>query len=121
MRRSLERDRLHLLHMRDAAQSAQEFVHKRERADLDNDRLFQLALVKAVELVGESAYHITDQLKAEHSEIPWRDMIDMRHVLVHNYWRVELDVVWDTVRDDLPFVIDRLQQLIELDDETRQG
>ena len=37
----------------------------------------------------------------------------MQHILVHNYWRVELDVVWDTVRDDLPFVIDRLQQLIE--------
>ena len=120
MRRKLERDRLHLLHMPDAAQLAQEFVQKRERADLENDRLFQLALVKTVELIGESASQITDQLKAEHSEIPWRDMIDMRHILVHNDWRVELDVVWDTIKNDIPVLIVQLQQLIESGDERRQ-
>ena len=120
MRRKSERDRLHLLHMRDAAKLAQEFVQGRKREALQNDLLFQLALVKAVELVGESAYHITDQLKSEHCNIPWQDIIDMRHILVHHYWRIELDDLWDTVNNDIPPLIDQMQQLIEMDEERRK-
>ena len=110
---------MHLLHMRDAAQFAQEFAQERERADLDNDRLFQLALVKAVELIGESASQITDELKSEYSEIPWQDIIDMRHILVHNYWRIELNVVWDAVKNDIPPLINQLHQLIESEEKRR--
>ena len=44
----------------------------------------------------------------------------MRHVLVHNYWRVEMDVVWDTVNNDIPPLIDQMQQLIEMDEERRK-
>lgn len=93
---------MHLLHMRDAAQATLKFIQERQREDLDNDQLFQMGLVKAVELVGESAFQITDQLKSEHTEIPWQDIVDMRHILVHNYWRIELDVVWDAVKNDIP-------------------
>jgi len=42
--------------------------------------------------------------------------IGMRHILVHNYWRVEIDVVWDTVMNDIPPLIDQLQQLLESDE-----
>ena len=104
---------MHLLHMRDAAQLAQEFVQERKREDLDNDQLLQMGLAKAVELVGESANQVSDQRKLEHSEIPWQDIVDMRHILVHNYWRIELDVVWDAVKNDIPQLIKQLQPLIE--------
>lgn len=105
--------------MREAAQFAIEFVKKRRRAELDSDRFFQLALVKAVELVGESAYQLSDQFKEQHSEIPWLDIIDMRHILVHNYWRVEMDTVWDTAKSDIPTLIPRLDKLIEIENELR--
>ena len=117
MRRSRERDRLHLIYMRDAAQLAQQFVNNRKREDLDNDRIFQLGLAKALELVGESASHISDELRAQQTQIPWGKIIGMRHILVHNYWRVELDVVWETTQADIPPLIARLQRLLELEDE----
>ncbi len=116
MRRSPERDRLHLIHMRDAAQLAQQFVKNRKREDLDDDRIFQLGLAKALELVGESASQISDEFRAQQTEIPWNKIIGMRHILVHNYWRVKLDVVWETTQADIPDLIDRLQRLIELKD-----
>ena len=121
MRRNRDRDRLHLLRMRDAAQLAQEVVQTHQRSDLDNDRFFQLGLAKAVERVGESASHISDELLAEQPQIPWRKIISMRHVLVHNYWQVELDVVWETVQRDIPPLIAQLQRLIETEDERRNG
>lgn len=104
-----------MLHMREAAQFAKEFVEKRKRADLESDRVFQLALVKAVELVGESAYQLSDQFKEQHSEIPWLDIIDMRHILVHNYWRVEMDTVWETANRDIPTLLPRLDEFIEIE------
>ena len=120
MKRMPERDRLHLLRMRDAAQHAKDFVKGRDRADLDTDRLFQLALAKAVELIGESASHISDELRTQQPHISWKKIIGMRHVLVHNYWRVEMDVVWDTVNNDIPPLIDQMQQLIEMAEERRK-
>lgn len=45
----------------------------------------------------------------------------MRHVLVHNYWRVEMDVIWDAVINDIPPLIEQLQQLIALEEERRKG
>ena len=121
MRRSPERDRLHLMRMRDAAQLAQQFVKNHKREDLDDDRIFQLGLAKALELVGESASHISDELRAQQTEIPWNKIIGMRHILVHNYWRVELDVVWETTQADIPALIARLQQLLEKKDGRRKG
>ena len=117
MRRTPERDRLHLMHMRDAAQLAQQFVRNRKREDLDNDRIFQLGLAKALELVGESASQISDELRAQQTLIPWKKIIGMRHILVHNYWQVELDVVWETTQADIPPLIARLQRLLEVKDE----
>lgn len=121
MKRSRDRDRLHLLRMRDAGQQARQFVKDRNRDDLDNDQLFQLALAKAVEFIGESASHISDELRAQHTRIPWNKIIGMRHVLVLNYWRVEMDVVWETVHKDIPSLLTQLQQLIELEEARRKG
>ncbi|MYE27773.1 MAG: DUF86 domain-containing protein [Chloroflexi bacterium] len=121
MQRDHEHDRLHLLHMRDAAYMVLEVAQDRNRADLDGDIHFQLALVKAVELVGESAYQVSKRLRAESPHIPWQDIVDMRHVLVHNYWRVEMDVVWDTVKNDIPSLITQLQQLIDSEAKRNMG
>lgn len=74
MPRSRDRDRLHLLHMRDAAQHSQHFIENRSRDDLDNDHIFQLALAKAVELVGESASQISDELRTQNSHIPCKKL-----------------------------------------------
>ena len=121
MRRNRDRDRLHLLRMRDAAQLAQEVVQTHQRSDLDDDPFFQTRSGKSRGACRESASHISDELLAEQPQIPWRKVISMRHELVHNYWQVELDVVWETVQRDIPPLIAQLQRLIETEDERRKG
>lgn len=105
--------------MRDAAQYAQQFAAGRKIKDLDTDILFRMGLVKAVELVGESANHISDELCAQQQQIPWADIIKMRHVLVHNYWLIDQDEFWDTVQNHIPALITELERLIELEDKRR--
>ena len=79
-------DLVRLRHMLDAAQEAIEFVKDKHREDLDNDRKLTLALVKDLEIIGEAAYQITEETRRALPEIPWEDIIGMRHRLVHAYF-----------------------------------
>ena len=95
-------DRIRLQHMRDAARDALSFAEGKARGDLDGDRQLVLAVVKCVEIVGEAASKVSNEAQAHLPELPWADIIAMRHRLVHAYYDVNLDIVWRTIRGDLP-------------------
>src|SRR5687768_421113 len=104
-------DGVRLRHMLDAATEALEFAGDRIKEDLDSDRMFALALVKLIEIIGEAANRVSPEGRASLADIPWRDVVSMRNVLVHGYFDIDLDRVWDTVTDDLPPLIEALKGL----------
>ena len=101
-----------LRHMLDAAREAVSFAAGRSRADLDTDRMLVLSLVKCLEIIGEAANTVSASYRDEHSEIPWLDIIGMRHRLIHAYYDVNLDIVWRTVIGDLPPLIASLGGIV---------
>ena len=105
-------DRVRLLHMLDAAKEAQRFAAGRSREDLDDDRMRTLSLVKLIEIIGEAANGITAECRNRCPKIPWLDIIGMRHVIVHGYDVVDLDVVWRAAASDLPELLRGLATLI---------
>jgi uncharacterized protein with HEPN domain len=104
-------DQLRLRHMLDAANEAISFACGKSRCDLDSDRMLTLALVKSIEIIGEAAARVTADGRAESPEIPWQDIIGMRNRLIHAYFAIDLDRVWDTVSDDLPPLIAILERI----------
>ena len=105
-------DRVRLQHMLDAAEDAMRFASGLTRADLDTNRMATFAILRAVEIIGEAATTVTDETKQAHPELPWRSIIGMRHRLIHAYYDVDLDRVWDTVTVDLPPLIVKLRPLL---------
>lgn len=103
-------DLVRLQHMLDAAAEAVSFAQGQTRADLAQDRKLVLALVKAVEIIGEAAYRVSPETQEQLPEIPWDDIISMRHRLVHAYFDINLDILWRTIEDDLPPLIALLMQ-----------
>lgn len=101
--------------MLEAAREAVLFAQGRARSDLDNDRQLVLALVKDIEIVGEAATGVTDSTRSELAEIPWQAIVAMRNRLVHAYFSIDLDVVWQTVRQDLPTLIAQLEEAMPRD------
>ncbi len=85
------------------------------RAHLDSDRLLARALVQLITIVGEAASRVSGELQAATPHIPWPAMIAMRNWLVHAYFDIDLDQVWDTVQDDLPPLIADLESLLPRD------
>lgn len=102
-------DALRLGHMLDHAIEAVEMCRDRTRADLDDDRMLNLALVRLVEIVGEAANRVSQRAQSDNPGIPWRAIIGMRHRIVHGYDQVDHDILWAVVRDDLPPLIERLR------------
>jgi len=95
-------DLIRLRHMLDAAREAVNFAQNSRREDLDGDRKLTLALVKDVEIIGEAAYQVAEDARLNLPEIAWDDIVGMRHRLVHAYFDINLDILWKTVQEDLP-------------------
>ena len=106
-------DLVRVRHMLDAAQEAREFARGRQRSDLDEDRQLVLATVKSIEIVGEAAARVSDETQAAHPAIPWAAAVGMRNRLVHAYFDIDHDRVWDTIADDLPPLIAQLSALVD--------
>lgn len=71
-----------------------------------------LSLVKEIEIIGEVASKISDKIKTKHFRVPWIDIIGMRNHLINAYFDVDLDVVWNTVTHDLPFLVTEIEEII---------
>lgn len=98
--------------MHDAARLAIDFTAGKNRNDLDNNIALVLAIVKAIEIIGEAASKVTAECRTECSEIPWQDIIGMRHRLIHAYFDINLDIVWQTVTTEMPILITELEKAL---------
>jgi uncharacterized protein with HEPN domain len=105
-------DAIRLHHMLDAAREAIEFAKGQTRSELDRNRMLVLSLVKDTEIVGEAAFQISPSTRDQLKDIPWDDIIGMRHRLVHAYFEINLDILWKTINDDLPMLIQILESLL---------
>ncbi len=74
--------------------------------------MLTLSLVRCIEVVGEAASQISPAFREAHPNIPWPQIIGMRNRLIHAYFDVDLDRVWDTITDDLPPLIAALERLV---------
>lgn len=108
----LKPDIVRLRHMVDAANEAQSFVAGKSKAELLQDRKLALALVKSIEIVGEAASKVSRDLRAKAPEIPWVDIVAMRNRLIHGYFDINLDVVWQTVTTELPPIVTQVEKLL---------
>jgi uncharacterized protein with HEPN domain len=99
-------DDARLRHLRDAAERAVELAATTSRQTLDDDDVLRLALTKLVEIVGEAAKQVSTETKEEHPEVPWSEAARMRDRLVHHYFDIDLDVLWQTLTDDLPMLLE---------------
>ena len=109
-------DLIRLHHMLDAARESIHFARNKTRRSLDTDRKLVLALVKSIEIIGEAAAQVTKEGREQVPQIPWPSIISMRNRLIHAYFDINLDIVWQTINDDLPPLVIELEKEIAKDE-----
>ena len=110
-----EQDAVYLGHMLDMTRRALSAVKGKERADHDSDDILRMGLAHLVQVIGEAARRVSPELQSEHPEIPWRQIVGMRHRIVHDYMRVDEDVLWKVVSEDLPALLPHLESVAPKD------
>jgi uncharacterized protein with HEPN domain len=94
------------------AKEAVGILHGKTRADLDNDRLLNLALTRLLEIIGEAANRVPEPVQEKYPELPWLQMIGLRNRLIHGYDNVDFDILWVIVTQDLPKLISQLGTIL---------
>ena len=105
-------DRVRMQHMLDAARHVEMFIAERSRDDLDRDVMLVRAMMNAIQEIGEAAARIGDAGRDRAADVPWGQIVAMRHVLVHVYWGVDRDRLWRTATEDVPVLIAALEKAL---------
>ena len=85
----------------------------RGRQAFEGDELIQSWFVRHLQIIGEAAYAVPRELRDQEPDIPWTKIIGMRHILVHDYFAIDTDVVWDAVEHDLPDLKVKIQAIFQ--------
>lgn len=104
-------DRTRLLHMIDAIEAAQRFSAGRARVDLVGDQMLAFALVHSLQIIGEAAARLSPAARQALPDVPWPTIIGMRNRLVHAYFEIDHDILWETVTRSLPPLLVRLRRI----------
>ncbi len=108
MKKLPENDPARLTHMREAAEKAIAFAKEKTREDFEADEVLQLALVRLIEIIGEAASQVTEGTRLEHPDIAWQDIVGMRNRVIHGYFDVSPEIIWNTLTLDIPDLLSKL-------------
>ncbi|MGL6282940.1 MAG: HepT-like ribonuclease domain-containing protein [Microcoleaceae cyanobacterium] len=87
-----------LYHIKESIEAIAVHIQEGKQSFLTN-RTVQMAVLRELEIIGEATNKLPDDLKNHYSSIPWRDIIDLRNILAHHYWAIELETVWNIIQN----------------------
>ncbi len=102
------KDKTRIMHIIEAIDEIALYVSEKNR-----DRKTELAITRLIEIIGEASNHLSEELKAEHAYIPWRQIVNMRHIIVHEYFGVDSNALWKVAKDNIPDLGQKLKNIIK--------
>ncbi len=104
---------LFLLHINDSIHQIEKYTAGYSFKNSEEDKKTQDAVIRQLEIIGEAASNLESSYKKSSANIPWREISDFRNVLAHEYWDVDLEIVWKAVQEDIKALKTALKPLIE--------
>lgn len=106
-------DRARLLHIKDAIAEIESYTEGMNLASFENDSKTRFASIKQLEIIGEAAHHLTKEVKEKYNEVQWQPIIVLRHILVHEYYGVQDDILWRIITVHLPVFKQEINRIVE--------
>jgi len=109
-----DKEKIWFEHIYDSANKAVKFAEGKNINDLRNNDMLYLAILKSIEIIGEASNRISEETRMQFNNIPWREIIAMRNRLVHGYFDVDYEILWNVVERRLPELILNVKEILEM-------
>lgn len=104
-------DSVFLHHIIDAIQRIESYTGGLKYDEFMSNNLVQDGVIRQIEIIGEATKRLTEKTTGKYENIPWKDIIGMRNKLIHDYFGVDVDAVWDTVKKDIPLLKNEIKKI----------
>jgi uncharacterized protein with HEPN domain len=108
----MRRDDALLLDMLIAARKILRFTAGLSEDEFRASELIQSAVIREIQVIGEAARLVSDETRTEQAALAWPAIAGMRNRIIHEYFNIDLEVVWETIRDDLPALVEQLERIV---------
>jgi uncharacterized protein with HEPN domain len=109
----MDKDNLIFLHhILESIDALENYTKNVSRDFFYSSMQLQDAIFRRIEIIGEASKNIDNEFKNRHIQIPWRDITDMRNLLVHEYFGIDKELIWQTIKDDLPELKKEIQIIL---------
>jgi uncharacterized protein with HEPN domain len=105
-------DKQRLLHILQAITEIENYIVNSNFDSFLENSMMRFASIKQIEIIGEAANYITEETKLASTNIEWRQIIGLRHILVHEYFGIDDNLIWQIITHDLPALKERIQAII---------
>lgn len=104
-------DRPYIDHILLAITKIKKYTENLTQAEFESNEIIQDAVIRNIEIIGEATKKLSKEFRKIHSDVPWRAMSGMRDKLIHDYVGIDFDVVWETIKEDMPVLEDALKDI----------
>jgi uncharacterized protein with HEPN domain len=109
----MQRDEQYLIDILESAKMAMHYINDLSWDDFLNDVRTQDAIIRRFAVIGEAARRVSNETQSKYLDLPWREMIGMRNLAIHEYDAIDFEIVWNTVHKNLPALIESLNSIIK--------
>lgn len=106
-------DEVKARHILDAINDIEKFVENKNFEEFSFDKMLQSACIHQLEVIGEAANHFSQEFINQHAHIEWAEIIGMRNLLIHEYFGVDIRLVWQVIQNDLPRLKENIQNILD--------
>lgn len=105
-------DKVRLLHIKEAIIEVLSYVNGVNFEAFEANSMIYNASIRQLEVIGEASNRLSDELRKQYPNIPWRQIVGLRNMLVHEYFGVDVNIVWDVIRNELPPLLTSVNEMI---------
>ncbi len=106
-------DSVYLHHIIDAFLQIEHYTESVSHEEFLHNRLLQDGVIRQLEVMGEAARNLSENLRNEHPQLPWRQMIGLRNRMIHAYFNVDLQIIWEIIKGDIPDLKQKMKQILD--------
>lgn len=106
-------DSVYLRHIIDAINRIEEYTEGVNQRDFISSNLIQDGVIRQIQIIGEATKRLSEKIIDKYRDIPWKDMAGMRDKLIHDYFGIDVEAVWKTVENDIPFLKSQIKNIIQ--------